>query len=372
MISSNALTKLGREETAGSGSYSEHDVQILLRPLDIPTTPVAEKERLIQSGHRHDSGMISEEQAPTAAHKEMYELAFRMNKKRMASDIQSLAHGIQVIEPNKVVLVSFARTGLPVGVLLIRALRDLGVETYHYGVSIVRDRGIDMVALDAIIDAHGTRNIVFVDGWTGKGAIANEIHRTLASDPRFTAPPRLAVLTDPCGKAWIAATSEDWNIPSGILGSTVAGLISRSILPADNGLHGCVSYPHLASDDVTRNFVDVIDEERQQLVKSKNIYPALPWLKDESDQFAASSLSVIDRIAAEYSIEDKTRIKPGIAEATQAVLRRMPDYVLVQSRDDTDVLPLIHLTGALNIPVHEVGDSLSPYRAVTIIKHTPW
>ncbi|MER8575636.1 cysteine protease StiP domain-containing protein [Mesorhizobium sp. M1409] len=41
------------------------------------------------------------------------------------------------------------------------------------------------------------------------------------------------VLSDPCGRAWLAASAEDWLIPSGILGSTVFGLISRSILNED-------------------------------------------------------------------------------------------------------------------------------------------
>ena len=35
--------------------------------------------------------------------------------------------------------------------------------------------------------------------------------------------PRLVVLADPCGRAWLAASAEDWLIPSGILGATVSG-----------------------------------------------------------------------------------------------------------------------------------------------------
>lgn len=70
-----------------------------------------------------------------------------------------------------IALVSFVRAGLPLGVLLRRALVEMGRDARHYGISIIRDRGIDSVALEAIIKAHGAENIVFVDGWTGKGAI---------------------------------------------------------------------------------------------------------------------------------------------------------------------------------------------------------
>ncbi len=117
--------------------------------------------------------MISEESAPSAAHKALYERALEQNGARMADDVQALAQALaRECAGAEIILVSFVRAGLPLGVLLRRALIDLGREAHHYGISIVRDRGIDTVALEAIIQAHGAQNIVFVDGWTGKGAIS--------------------------------------------------------------------------------------------------------------------------------------------------------------------------------------------------------
>lgn len=49
-------------------------------------------------------------------------------------------------------------------------------------------------------------------------------------------------------------------------------------------------------------------------------------------------------------------------------MRRVPDHVLVRSRDDQDVQLLMHLTRQANIDVEEVGDELGPYRAVTVIR----
>ena len=43
---------------------------------------------------------------------------------------------------------------------------------------IIRDRGIDTAALEWIEHHHGTAGIVFVDGWTGKGAITGELIRS--------------------------------------------------------------------------------------------------------------------------------------------------------------------------------------------------
>jgi hypothetical protein len=38
---------------------------------------------------------------------------------------------------------------------------------------------------------------VFVDGWTGKGAITGELSRTLKDRPGYPEQPRLVVLADP-------------------------------------------------------------------------------------------------------------------------------------------------------------------------------
>ncbi|WP_259642911.1 cysteine protease StiP domain-containing protein, partial [Pseudomonas syringae] len=71
-------------DTVGSGSYLSDDVHFLLRSVDMQTTSVEEKERLIQTRQKHYSEMISEESAPSAAHLALYELALSQNGARMA------------------------------------------------------------------------------------------------------------------------------------------------------------------------------------------------------------------------------------------------------------------------------------------------
>lgn len=352
--------------TVGSGSYAREDVHFLLQPVEIEVTDVEEKERLIQTQQKHYSEMISLESAPTPVHKELYARAMQQNAPRMAADVQALALALNAASTGpSIALVSFVRAGLPLGVLLRRALLDLGRDAHHYGISIIRDRGIDMLALEAVIQAHGAENIVFVDGWTGKGAICGEIKRSLNGDQRFPAEPRLVVLADPCGRAWLAASAEDWVIPSGILGATVSGLVSRSIWPAEGGLHGCVVYDHLHEHDVTREFIEQIEQARQAL---SPVPAATPWNAEQRSQLQASALGVVDAIAKRFGITNLNRVKPGIAEATRAVLRRVPDHVLVRDRDDGDVQLLLHLTERAGVTVEEVGSALGPYRAVTVIR----
>ena len=353
-------------DTVGSGSYLPDDVHFLLRRVELSATGVEEKERLIQTGQKHYSEMISQETAPSEAHQALFERTLAQNGERMAADVQALAEALnRECDGREIVLVSFVRAGLPLGALLRRALLDLDRETVHYGISVIRDRGIDSVALEAIVQAHGAGNIVFVDGWTGKGAISGEIRRSLADDTRFPRDPRLVVLADPCGSAWLAASSEDWVIPSGILGATVSGLVSRSIWPVDGGLHGCLLYEHLREHDVTQAFVERIEQHRRDLT---SVAEVTPWTPDQRTALQADAQRVVADLADRFGITNLNRVKPGIAEATRAVMRRVPDHVLVRSTTDSDVQLLMHLTEKAGIPVEEAGAALGPYRAITIIR----
>ena len=56
-----------------SGSYDSADVQFLLEPIDMPPTPVPEREKLIQSGERHYSELLAPEMVPSAEYIELYQ-----------------------------------------------------------------------------------------------------------------------------------------------------------------------------------------------------------------------------------------------------------------------------------------------------------
>jgi len=356
-------------QTAFSGSYLPGDVTFLLIPVDpaaasrLYVAPL-EKERLIQQGQRHYSEMISPEIPPTPAYMTIFETALARHGVRMGHEAAQLVRSIDARMAGPITLCSLVRAGVPLGVLLQRGLRSLGRDCVHFGISIIRDRGIDAVAMAHVLARRPPESILFVDGWTGKGAITDELERTLAPWPGLR--PRLVVLADPAGRAWLSAGPEDWLIPSGVLGSTVSGLISRSILNdqlmSPGGFHAALHLQNLTEHDVSRRFVDLI---------SANMAGALTCgtavAPDAPRDIRRTAQAVIDTIARRHGITDRNRIKPGIAEATRAVLRRAPQCILVAANSDPDLAGLHHLARDRNIAVEVSRTPLFPYRAVTII-----
>ncbi|MBE0442910.1 MAG: cysteine protease StiP domain-containing protein [Psychrobacter sp.] len=371
----------------GSGSYLASDVTVLLDIVDkeaVADVPVSQKEALIQSGQRHYSDMLTLESAPTAMHEQLYRQALEQGTNRTATDVANLAHTLQdtfrqtVHTERPLVLVSLVRAGLPIGVLLQRALSDTessySLPSVHYGISIIRDRGLDPVALQMILEAYPNSPIVFVDGWTGKGAIYQELASSLKvfSDhdhSNFTnifhhganvIP--LLTLADPAGVAWLSASEEDWLIPSGLLNSTVSGLISRSLYTDPQlGLHRSVFYDNLIESDRSLAFVDQIDAARRALNKPLQCLPLYP-------QPRYQTADVINTIAADYAITNRNRIKPTIAEATRAILRRDPERILLATAKHPDTILLRHLCAQRDIAISVLGDKILPYQAITLIK----
>lgn len=368
-----------------SGSYLPSEVTLLLDIVsadsvnDISPT---QKEALIQSGQRHYSDMLTLEKPPSATHEALYNQALAAGKQRMANDVTSLAFSLHqlfhacVSASQPLILVSLVRAGLPIGVLLQKALSDASASyelaSQHYGVSIIRDRGLDPVALQYILQQHPHSPIVFVDGWTGKGAIYGELQRSLAqiTDKRQQAQLfhqgdgviPLVTLADPAGVAWLAASDDDWLMPASLLNSTVSGLISRTLYrePSD-GLHQAVYYDKLQPWDRSGEFIQTIDALRQQT--------PLPTPLTGKLLPTFATQSVIDDLAARFAISNRNRIKPTIAEATRAILRRDPECVLVnEMADGQDTALLRHLCEEKNIQLIEDA-SIAPYQAVTIIKN---
>jgi hypothetical protein len=261
------------------------------------------------------------------------------------------------------VIVSLARAGTPIGVLLARTLRAAGHRAVHYSISIIRDRGIDRVALAHIAARHDPADAVFVDGWTGKGAIAGELRAALGDRP-FGFAPALAVIADPAGQADIAATDDDYLIASGLLNGIVSGLVSRSILNAETvgpgDFHACVTYPQYADADLSRAFVDRIAP-----LAAAAVPQPIDGHGARREALKEGCESMMEALLAHGGTRDRNRIKPGIAEATRALLRRMPERLLV--RDTHDVAHLLHLAAEHRISVEPLGDA-SQYRAVAIIR----
>lgn len=384
------------------GSYRPEDVTFLMQVDDIQPTDVEEKEYLIQSGKMHYSQMISVENPPTEEHMKHFHHAFEQGALRLAEEVQKIGNSLlQRFAQQPIILISLVRAGVPLGVLLKHYLSDQrstpqtsndqniniqnvniqNHEVHHYGISIIRDRGIDFAALQAIIEQHGAENIVFVDGWTGKGAICKELTQNLLNTPELFDEnwpiPRLVTLSDLGGFSWLSASTDDWLVPFGILGSVISGLTSRTILKqtidradaqADcynpQKWHSCLIYNHLQPYDLSVDFIEKI----LKLIKLNPVTEPVNWNNQIRLTQQQSSSETIAWIAEHYSVENINRIKASIAEATRAVLRRVPERILLHNDTDPNVQLLLHFAHERNIPVEILGSQLGPYQAVTLIK----
>jgi len=365
---SDVMPPLGRF----SGSYDPNDVVFLLKPVALDFVEVEDKELRIQSGRAHYSEMLSRETVPDSEYLAAYDTALAVHGARMAGDLATLAVTLcREFQTKPPVLISLVRAGVPPAILLRRALQALGVTAPHYAISIIRDRGIDAVALDWIRARHDDDQLIFIDGWTGKGAIRGELERAL---PDYNAgrgaavPARLAVLTDLAGVADLAATAEDYLIPSAILNSIVSGLVSRSVLndqvvgPGDP--HACVLYDGLAHADRSRSFLDYLTPLMMAALPDARPFA---WTDAHRARQHRIGVDFVDAMMDRYGVTDRNRIKPGIGEATRALLRRVPDRLILSAAhaDAEDLRHLHHLAATRSVPV-DILDAI-PYRAAAVI-----
>ncbi len=358
--------------TPFSGSYTTDDVQFLLKPITLQDTPIQLKEALIQSGKKHYSQLLTHESLPPEHYLSLFYQGMDLNKQRMAEHVLILAHRIVATRPQGITLVSLARAGTPVGVLLKHVLdRYFNTEAQHYSISILRDVGIDQNALRHILQNHQPETLVFVDGWTGKGVIARQLATSLedfAVSDGVSIPAELYVLADLSGSAAVAATSEDYLIPSCILNSTVSGLVSRSVYTPETAnpddFHACVYYREFEQHDLSRYFIDTMlmsvelaHQENQQGLAIGS-YDRL--------QLQGISQALLRWISECYGISQYNYVKPGIGEATRVLLRREARALLLQDLDCTSTRHLRYLAESRSITIEVFPDL--PYKAVALIK----
>lgn len=339
-------------------SYKKDDVTLLLKDITglVQPLPTSEREKLIQSGV-HYCEMLPIEYEPS----EEYLKAFYYALENF-SDITAKAVGVTaekiLIDKKNPVIVSLARAGTPIGILIKRYLESkYSVHIPHYSVSIIRGRGIDKNAMQYILNKHKPEQIQFVDGWTGKGAITKTLALAIADYDKIDPCP--AVPCDPAGVARIYGTHKDFLIASSCLNSTVSGLISRTFLRGDiigeKDFHGAVYYGNLADRDLTYTFIDKITEHFDFDLQ----------LNEEPN---ADGLEETKLIAQHFGIDDINLVKPSIGEATRVLLRRVPWKILVHSKSDNKNLGHIYrLAQEKGVEVDEYP--LKNYLACGLIKN---
>jgi len=354
-----------------SGSYELGDVEFLLRRMEVAPLPTEERERLVGSGERHYSEMMGTEDRPSRERMQVFRECLRLNQGTLATDLVSLAHALNAsAEGEELTLVSIARAGTPIGVivrkLLIERLGWTPGAVRHYSVSVIRDFGLDRAAMHHILARHSAASVRFIDGWTGKGTIATEVARSIRRDSRLYrhVDPGLWVPLDISGVSRWAANSEDYLLPLTVLGGTVSGLVSRSILRAEDRKvarwHGCAELSNLRKYDVSRWFVKHMTE--------LGFDPSIRARVGHSENRvrAAECRSFVEALISEFGLSDTHGVKIGIGEAVRASLRRMPYRIMLRSLDSGDGLLVRRLASLRGIPVEHRPDM--PVTAAALIK----
>lgn len=353
-------------------SYAATEVSFLLTDLsghDLELS-LQEREHAIASG-RNYAEMLPIEYAPTRAYLDLFDALLDQFAGQIAEHIGVVTEMAFESRGGKPVLVSLARAGTPVGILMRRwAALKRKKEIPHYSISIVRGRGIDTVALDYIVARHDPASVLFVDGWTGKGAIATELAAALAGYAAAGGPALaadLAVIADPGWCSSLFGTREDIVVPSACLNATVCGLVSRTVLNDEligpGMFHGAKMYAGLAAADRSAQFLDAISSRFAQVAPAVQARWPVEYAAQRPVTFAGRR--VVERVQAEFGLPSQHLVKPGAGEATRVLLRRLPWQVLVRP-DCRDMLKhLLLLADERGVPVVDYPDM--PYSCIGLV-----
>ncbi|MEO6880896.1 MAG: phosphoribosyltransferase, partial [Mycobacteriaceae bacterium] len=346
------------------GSYAPDEVGWLLTDLsDVALeAPVEEREEAVQGGGAHYAESLPIEYQPEPAYLELFHAALAESARRLAHAVGMVTEILIAERGPDVVLASLARAGTPIGVLVRRwASHTRGLELPHYAVSIVRGRGIDPVALAYLADRYDPGSVVFLDGWTGKGAIAGELTAALdahhaATGQRFD--DSLAVLADPGHCVRTFGTRADYLIPSACLNSTVSGLVSRTVLNtwdlAPGQLHGAKCYRDLADADVSSVFLDAVSAHFDDV--AEEVATDWPVLAASEREPTWQGWRAVTAISESYGMGSENLVKPGVGETTRVLLRRVPWKVLVRPDALGELAHVLLLARQRGVPVEEVDD----------------
>lgn len=343
-------------------SYKPEDVTILLKDISGLVTPLDTKERevYIQSGVPY-SEMLPIEYEPSSDYLTAYHKALTLYADITAKAVSAVAEKIWSKKKKQAVLVSLARAGTPIGILIKHYIqKKYSTDVAHYTISIIRGKGIDKNAMSFILNRHAPQTIQFVDGWTGKGAIQNQLKAAMTDYPKVDS--GLAVLSDPANVAALCGTHDDFLIASSCLNSTVSGLLSRTFFRKDiiglRDFHGAMFYKNLLDKDLTYQFIDTIEHHFT--------YEEAAWSKEEIP-CDMDGITEVKSICEAFQIGDINLVKPSIGEATRVLLRRLPWKILVHSLEDKEHLGhLYQLAKEKGVEVMEYP--LKNYRACGLIR----
>lgn len=345
-----------------AGTYEKDDCVFLLSDLTNIVTPVSaeEKKCRLASGSKSWE-MIPYEHLPSESDNMLFLRLLQENKEAISHYVGTLCESILAIKGKDIVLVSLARGGTPIGVLCKRYFQKIHqLEVPHYCVSLIRNVGIDESALSYIIDMHPSSKIQFLDGWTGMGLISSELTKYVSDFNHRTGnsiDPSLAALVDSSKICQISGTRNDVILPSCCLNATVCGMISSIYYnPAELTeikYHGAIQWTGAGMSDYSRLFIEEIEPFFQRAT-------AAPQPVEGN-----YGLWCRDKIASEYNVSDKKRIRLGIGESTRAITRYHLSCLLIRDLNNPHLGFILETASAKSINTYEYKQT--DYECVAII-----
>mgnify|MGYP003374779109 CR=1 FL=1 len=355
------------------GSYAADEVSWLLTDLsgiDLEA-PTELREREIQGGRAHYAESLPIEYQPDAAYQELFDTVLAETAQRLATAVGAVTELVLAERGTDIVLVSLARAGTPIGILMRRWAARRGLRLPHHTISIVRGRGIDTEALRYLAANHDPAGVVFVDGWTGKGAIARELTEALREYAQRTGivfNPDLAVLADPGNCVRTFGTRDDFLIASACLNSTVSGLVSRTVLnprlTRPDQFHGAKFYRELRAGDRSAAFLDAVSGQFDAVAPQVGATLRELTAGDRTPTWAG--LATVETIRRRYGIGSANFVKPGIGETTRVLLRRLPWRIVLRDPAAPEHRHIRMLAEDRGVPVEHDPDLA--YACVGLIK----
>ena len=348
------------------GSYREDDVSILL--TDLSST----RHGALNGRYEHSSRAVPAhlfplpEYQPTASYLATIPALIASSADRVALLCAALAELILGRHGPELVIVSIARAGTPVGVLLKRWIRYChGQVVPHYSVSVANGAGLDVNAVSWLCRRHNPDSLQFVDAWTSKGTISNILKSAVSELHIPGLDPSLAVLADIASCTDLFATREDVLIPHACLGATMSGLLSRPFvnpqLKSGDGFHAVISYSEWAKNDLSNIYIEMISSrypkilEQVPLVVQDVLHCPQPDKRGMREAF---------NIARRYGAVDFDLVNIGTSESTRAFLRRTPRLLLVDPYAGEQIMHLLQLAHERNVPVRQ--EPGMPFRAALL------
>jgi adenine/guanine phosphoribosyltransferase-like PRPP-binding protein len=337
------------------GSYDRDDVAWLLKDLS------AEDAETTDEGADEDLDLFDE--------------ALSASAQRVAYAVGLVTEHVLARRGQDAVLVSLAPSGTPIGVLMRRwAQRVHGLDLPHYAISLIHGRGIDQTALAYLAAHHDPARVMFVDGWTGTGAVTRELAAAVEKanstlDAHLSSPfsPELAALADPGRSVSVYGTREDYLIPSACRGATVSGLVSRPVLDDDrvgpNDFHGAVFHADLDPADGSKKFVDAV-AARFPIVRTKVMRDLGAHLGGDHTPTWVGWDAVEDA-AERFADGDVSLVVAGVEETVRLLLHGEPAKILVNPPRDADLGQVKKLAEAREVPLERVSDL--PYACIGLL-----